>query len=419
MGRARERVLGVMMSGAMALAGLAGGPPANAAPLVPCESNPPAPPPPSPTCDHWYDPPSLGASDVRGTILKQRPATITGGGIPVPSAAEQLMYVSSDSGGNPAAAVATVILPLTPSTITPRPLVSYQTAEDGLSMVCAPSYRYQTGQDKDEVALPGLLAQGWAVIVSDYEGLRSEYTAGVQAAHGVLDGIRAALNYGPAGFTGATPIGLWGYSGGALASAWASELAPTYAPELNIVAVAEGGVPANLANIAKHLDGGFFSGIELAGAVGLSRAYPTVAGHLNAAGQAMAASIGTQCIETFLAQYPNRRMNDYTTEPNVIDLPDVAAIMAANSLGNAVPAAPLYMYHAINDELIPVADVNALVAKYCAEGVKVAYYQDVASEHISLAFSGASAAMGYLAARFAGVPAPSTCGVPTLSPSAA
>lgn len=39
----------------------------------------------------------------------------------------------------------------------------------------------------------------------------------------VLDGIRAALNSERVGLSPATPIGLWGYSGGGLASAWAAE----------------------------------------------------------------------------------------------------------------------------------------------------------------------------------------------------
>jgi len=61
-----------------------------------------------------------------------------------------------------------------------------------------------------------------------------------------------------------------------------------------------------------------------------------------------------------------------------------------------------------------IAGVNALVSQYCAEGVPVTYYQDAASDHVSLAFSGAPAAIHNLALRFAGQTLPSTCGLPTL-----
>lgn len=414
--------------------------PALGAPLVPCESNPPS-SPVAANCDHWYDDPFLDAAfsaahrdDRPGTIVYDgahapRPSTITAFGQPASalvSSALQVMYVSRDADGNPSAGVATIIQPTRDSLLTPRPLVSYQTAQDGLSERCAPSYTYRKGQDKDEVALPFLLAQGWAVVISDYEGLRSQYTVGLQAAHGVLDGIRAALNWaeanrGAALFGGASPIGLWGYSGGALASAWASELASTYAPELTgrIVGVAEGGVPADVHSIAKNLDGGAFSGVLLAGSVGLSRAVPWLKTYENAAGRAMDEDIGTQCIEQFTAPYAFKHEDDYTTVPDVIDVPEVRAVIDMNSLGRNLehlPNMPVYIYEAINDELIPVAGVNALVDTYCANGVHVTYYQDAASEHVSLALSGAQGALAYLNARFLGLDVPDTCPVPRAPP---
>ena len=53
------------------------------------------------------------------------------------------------------------------------------------------------------------------------------YTAGWLAARTVLDGIRAAIAFEPAGLAGGeTPIGLWGYSGGGQATAWAVEQQP-------------------------------------------------------------------------------------------------------------------------------------------------------------------------------------------------
>jgi len=314
--------------------------------------------------------------------------------------------------------VATVILPLTCPVTSPRPLVSYQTAEDSLSMQCSPSYRMRIGTEKEEVSLPPLLSQGWAVVVPDYEGLESQYTAALQAGHGVLDGIRAALSFAPAGLAGnATPVGMWGYSGGGLATAWATELAPSYAPELNIVGVAAGGVPPDITAVAKNLDGGPFSAIELAGTVGMSRAYPEIQTLFNAAGQAMAADIGTQCIETYLAsQYALKSMDQYSTVPNAICLPFVQAIMALNHLGSRTPTAPLYIFHAINDELIPMADVNDLVALYCSANVTVDYYQDPVSDHNSLAVSGAPAAVTYLTQRFAGVAPTNTCGNPVIPP---
>ena len=73
--------------------------------------------------------------------------------------------------------------------------------------------------------------------------------------------------------------------------------------------------------------------------------------------------------------------------------------------------AGVYIFHALNDELIPIAGVNALVTQYCNAGVAVTYYQDLASDHISLAFSGAPAAIGVPRVEIRGAPAASTCGL--------
>jgi dienelactone hydrolase len=349
-----------------------------------------------------------------GTLLRSRAVSIAAFGSPLPFQAWQLAYVSRDAHGRPAANVTTVILPLNEPTSGPRPLVSYQTAEDSLSMRCAPSYRMREGTEKEEVALPLLLAQGWAVVVPDYEGLESQYTAGVQAGQAVIDSIRAALHFAPAGLDPVTtPVGLWGYSGGGLATAWATELAPSYAPELALTGVAEGGVPPDITKVAKNLDGGAFSAIELAGTVGMSRAYPELKALFNDAGRTMATSIGEQCIEEYTSQFSFETMDTYTTVANAIDLPWVQQIMERNRLGQRKPAGPIFIYHAINDELIPIAEVNALVATYCSKGVTVAFDREVVAEHISLAFSGAPAAVSYLASRFAGIQAPSTCALPS------
>jgi len=371
---------------------------------------------PLPKDDPFYAAPDPIPALDPGSVVRSRPVTAAALGIPLPFETWQLMYVSRDAHDEPAVDVATIIKPLNQPATSPRPLVSYQTAEDSLDMHCAPSYRVRTGMEKEEVSLPPLLAQGWTVVLPDYEGLDSQMVAGLQAGHAVLDGIRAAQNFAPAGLAGVdTPVGLWGYSGGALASSWASELAPSYAPELKIVGVSEGGVPPNINHIADKIDGGAFSSIELAATVGLSRAYPELQTLLNEQGRQMAADIGTKCIEEYSSPYAFKTMDAYTTVPNARSLPWVQDILTLNRLGSRTPTAPLFVFHALNDEIIPVADANALVAGYCSRGVTVAYYQDPASEHISLAFSGAPAAISYLASRFAGAPAPNTCAVPPIA----
>ena len=56
-------------------------------------------------------------------------------------------------------------------------------------------------------------------------------------------------------------IGLWGYSGGGLASAWAAEMSGSYAPELNIVGAVLGSPVGDLGHTFRRLNGTYMSGL--------------------------------------------------------------------------------------------------------------------------------------------------------------
>jgi secretory lipase len=61
------------------------------------------------------------------------------------------------------------------------------------------------------------------------------------------------------------------------------------------------------------------------------------------------------------------------------------------------------------DILNPIAASDPLFATYCRQGATVRYHRDLASDHVVLAITGAPAAVEFLAARFAGEPAPDDC----------
>lgn len=389
--------------------GLAAAQPAETPPTTAATA--PMPTVPLPESDAFYrQPGDLGDADP-GTVLRSRAVSVTGLGIPLPVDAWQVMYASRDAKGEPVADVATVIVPATPYAGGDRPLLSYQTAEDSLALRCAPSYTLRTGTEKELGLIAPALTAGWAVVVPDYEGPESQYGAGWQAGRAVLDSIRAATRFGPAGLDASTPVGMWGYSGGGLATAWASELKPTYAPEIELVGVSQGGVPPDLGAVARQIDGTAFSGIYFAAAVGLSRAYPEmrIDDILNERGKQMLRDIGDMCITELSASYAFQKLSDYTTVDHPLQLQRIRAVIAENRLGQRLPDGPVYGYHAIADELIPIDEVDDLMASYCAHGVATTYYRDPVNEHISLAVTGATAAMAYLQARFAGIEARGTC----------
>lgn len=367
-----------------------------------------------PDADPFYEAPAKLGKKLRGTVLRAREVEVTAEGIPLPNDAWQLLYRTNDAKGRPEAAVTTIIKPTTPAPIAGKlPLVSYQTAEDSLGTQCAPSYTLRTGTEREIPLIQQALLRGWAVVAPDYEGPDSQYGAGRQAGHAVLDSLRAAHRFKPAGLgRDETRDAIWGYSGGGLATAWATELAPRYAPKLEITGVAAGGVPPDIEAVARQIDGGPFAGILFGAAQGIERAYPEmdVRSVLNAEGRALYEQIEDACVDEITNAGVFKRTKDLTTVDDVLSLPRVQKALARNHLGRgATPTAPLYVYHAINDELIPIAAVDDLVARYCREGVTVSYHRDPASEHVSLVATGATAALAYLADRFAGRPAPTSC----------
>lgn len=408
------------------------------------------PSPPAPGADPFYTAPVPLPAGAPGTVIRSRPVCLASYGIGVPYEAWQVMYLSTGTettGGKPSylhaaptVDIATIIEPLTAAATTPRPLVSYQEAEDANSENSAPSYTMRSDPSDEELAWPPLLSQGIALVIPDHEGLHSEVASGVQAAHAVLDGIRAAESFAPAGLGGSaaapTPVGLWGYSGGAIATGWAAELAGTYAPELHIVGVAEGGVPANVKVAGDNLNGGVGGDLALIGGLGLGDAYPnllydkhpnpgngevggsSVTGWdtiLNPAGQAVAAQLhaGTNNLPPF-ANVDNYTWCGCSPSDRPAEFPGVARMLSISRMGQPrhVPDAPMYIYQAYWDELIPFSQVQTLVNSYCSEGVNVDFHVDYATEHLSLADDWAPVAFAFLTSRFAGAPAPTTCGLP-------
>lgn len=249
-------------------------------------------------------------------------------------------------------------------------------------------------------------------MVPDYEGPESQYGPGRQAAHAVLDSIRAAHQFEPADLgRKKTKVGLVGYSGGGLASAWATELAPSYAPRLPIAGTAAGGVPPDIEAVARNINGGPYAGILFGAAQGIERAYPEIGVRrlLTDEGKAFYDSISDSCVNDIISAGAFKSIEDLSRVDDPLSLPRVQKVLAKNHLGRKTPKTPIYMYHAVNDNLIPIKEVDELAAEYCEEGVALKYYRDPASEHLALSASGAPAAIQYLADRFAGLEPPTTC----------
>ncbi len=313
------------------------------------------------------------------------------------------------------------MLPSIPA-LGPRRLLSYQTAEDSLTQKCAPSYTLQSGsgstQNAESFEMTQGLINGWDVVVPDYEGPQSEWAVGRLEGRTTLDSIRAVEHFPPAKLDGLrTEVAMMGYSGGAIPTVWANAMASRYAPKLNIVGDAAGGIAADPIENLVAVNGSAFAGAIIGVSVAVNRAYPQLRLNslLDAKGRALAAQDGNDasgCAGS-VTNAPFGKVSDYThyaTPQAIAAVPRVRTAFAKlNLITGPVPRAPSYWYNAIHDELAIIGPVDELFAADCARGATIDYYRDPAVEHNVGAGAYVLPAFNYLKDRFAGKPAPNPC----------
>ena len=234
-----------------------------------------------------------------------------------------------------------------------------------------------------------MLSLGYAVVMTDYEGLGTPgdhpYVIGRTLGRNVLDSLRAALAFDEAGLDADLPLGIIGYSEGGHSSAWAAELHPSYAPELNLVGVASGSVPVDLESAGENIDGSIYAFFAGYGALGLNAAYPELDldRYLTPLGEQYLYGLRRTSVVTAALRGPHRMSIDDIMTENVLNLPDWQARMRENKLGGSAPTAPVYLYTSCRDPLVPPAQTRGLAAAWEAAGADVTLQEVPALEHVT------------------------------------
>lgn len=372
---------------------------------------------PVPEDDPFYDVPGDLDGVANGTVLRSRQITP---GFPLPAKAWQVLYKTLDHKDRPTATVTTILQPYVPWLGGgARPVLSYQTAEDGIAGKCAPSYGVRAGilggfsnSTAEQAIVAGALLKGWTVALPDYEGPDSLFLAAKMEAHGVLDGLRAAKAFTPAGISRDARVGLMGYSGGAYATSVALQTQPSYAPELKIAGAALGGVVAEIRATIDSFNAGPVGGAVPMGIAGVDRAWPEadIRSLLTEEGLKKVDASQGDCISDAVIRNPFFDFRDHETVPNALDVPRIKTLLESNSpLHLGTPTVPVFHYHARWDELAPLAPVAEMTANWCADGAKV-QTQIEPGEHITGLLTYLAPSFRYLGDRFAGRAAPSNCG---------
>lgn len=386
---------------------------------------------PQPDQDPFYAVPANLGPVQDGTVLDSRSVQAMALAAPIPASAWQVKFKTIDQDGRPSASVTTILVPTAPWTGSgPRPLLSYQVAVDSLSRKCSPSFVLRAGTEAGVSAGPTVLqsnaedetanitqavSRGFAVAVPDWEGPEANWVGADGAARSVLDGLRAVRHFTPAGVSASAPTALVGYSGGALATDWALQLQPSYAPELRSVGAALGGTPAELkaSIVAFNANPGARGAIALLLAA-FQRSYPSwnVGNDLSPVGRTAVANSQHDCLLDALIRNEGVDTASYEASPGAIfNNSQLDKLLASVSPLHypGVPRAPILFYHSQVDELAPIGEMYKLAARFCADGLPVHVVTSPAGEHIASVLSDFPIALNYIADRFAGKPIPNDC----------
>lgn len=344
-----------------------------------------------PEGDDFYQPPA-SLPGTHGDVIWSRPLE---GPAALKSAVhnELVLYHSEAVDGTPVGVSGIVALPPDPPLEQGYPVVSWAHGTLGLGAKCAPS------RDSADMArslpdhhlinqvphglLNAFLRQGWAVVMTDYEGLGTPgphpYLLGESEAHGVLDMVRAARRLYP---QISDRLATVGHSQGGQAALFAAHYAPAWTPELDLRGVAALAPASHLKEgllrdrqVAKVSPGFAFTPLMLTGAVIGSRSGATAGGKVIDLAQVLTdealelfGNSGCKCLIELsrpdswggipgTAQF----RGDLIHHPND-DQQELLRQLTLMNPALEIPA-PVRIAHATGDSALSITDTNTLVSE--------------------------------------------------------
>jgi hypothetical protein len=373
-----------------------------------------------------------------GAVLKTRTIYATIAGFTTKVKATQIVYRSTDVLKRPTANVTTIFAPDCASSCPNKnKVISYQSFYDSLNPEDSPSRAYAGGKRLPDL-LPAVetilfgkyVKQGYTVIISDTEGQKADFAAGPEYGYNTLDAIRATFNSPAIGLSGNAQVVLMGYSGGAIATEWAAELAPTYAPDVNnyLIGAAFGGTLVSPEHNLTYIEGApIWGGVMPMAVIGVSRSFDIdITKYLTARGMEVYNKMQTASIAYVLGQYTKVTWKDLV-KPEFQDRTKIAEyVNAVNTVimgTGGTPTIPLQIGQGTGgiwegtkpspiwgkgDGVMLAGDVRTLARDYCTRGVKV-QHREFGTSHFVTMVSWLPWATAWIDDRFAGKEAPHNC----------
>lgn len=360
----------------------------------------------------FYNVSAAQIAGAPGTIIRSEPF----GGYAGNGTAYRVLYRSTGLRGQPIAVSGLIIIPNTPVPAGGRRVVAWAHDTIGVARHCAVSAYPQALS-----WIPGLellLARGYVVTATDYEGLGAPgvhpYLVGESAGKSVLDSVRAARSFAPA--RAGNSFAVWGHSQGGHAAFFAGQMARSYAPDLRLVGVAASSPAAELrglfgadaSNPVGKMLGTFavWSWSRVYG-ISLSRVLVPTA-PLVFERVAQFCNDGSAGLARLLrAAQPLEREGFLSLD--LTKSPQWSRLMDQNTPGKVPPGAPVFIAQGTLDLVVKPRYTQEFIARVCRHRSPVYLTYIPGGGHTNTHKFAAPAAVAWIADRFAGTPAPNNC----------
>lgn len=351
---------------------------------------------------------SMPAAAQPGQLLQATPIS----GAPSGAKAWRILYETRDKDGRRTESTGIIVAPDGPSPLGGRNIVAWAHGTTGIAEACAPSL-----SKKALTGIPGLadmIAQGWTVAASDYPGLgtrgRHAYLVGEEAANALIDSARAARGIPDAG--AGSRFTVWGHSQGAHAALFTGQQARRYAPELQLMGIVAAAPPTDLVANLTSMDPMIRGVLTALTAQSWSWVYgadlSTIA---NQTTQGVIARTAKTCDgESSLAGMVRAvRLRHRLGDVDLTGKQPWLGLLTRNAVGVPDRNFPQLVIQGNADPLIVATVTRNYVARACKAGVRVRFAEFASKDHATIAIATATDAIGWMAERFAGQSAPSTC----------
>lgn len=358
----------------------------------------------------FYDPPDPFPSQTPGTLIRAEEMEPFADGMNV----WRVLYVSQAVDGTPIAVSGMVASPTGPAPEAGYDVVTWGHGTKGIADPCAPSRFYRSGfQDFFDIA-PELVAAGYVGVASDYEGLGTPgihpYLLGPSEGRGQLDIVKAAQQIDEAG--AGNRVVIWGRSQGGHAALFSGEIAPDWAPELDVVGVVSAAPASELPGIVSF-------GTVVPGArafiwemtVGFEAAYQDLSIDDIYTDDTLAtirSLIAEEACDGAWGEIASE-VDGAGFETSPVDLPEWLERLEESSPGRVRTEVPILLLQGTDDQVVPSVLTQVLFGNLCAIGSQVDYRVFEGFGHNDSTLMNLPLILEWTAARFAGEPATTTC----------